>query len=332
MIFRFNQQTEKYLCERCRKPLGNRQFDCPRRHADGDENCAYQVEVGRTTKSGSLLLVLGGVVFGLGLWLLGADPQASTGKLIFAAIGLLLFLIGIYRIWGRYQIGGNPVTGQTWQRTTLFGIELAWVWQSGFQRVGWAGSPARVIRYPASVAEFCRQGTAVDIVSTALLQLFAQGILSLGKQITQRRYLRQQIRYLVFTGDAIEHEDPLGELESRLVEIVSTTALKGLPLADILDALFEGGHPQPRNFLIDRYIGPEAAALGLGKVIGVRQRALAPALNATAKMGRDIQSVEQLYRDLWITSPKEATDLLFQMDRYIVRLMRGRVSSEIPSR
>ncbi|MFN2144323.1 MAG: hypothetical protein ACK2T7_03170, partial [Anaerolineales bacterium] len=321
MSFRFNHQTNERLCEQCRKPIGARQFDCPRRQLAGEENCAYQVAVHRIAKSGVLMLILGAVLIGLGVGLpAGIDRHPTAllvGRILLAVSGLGLVFTGSCRQWGAVQSGRNPVTGQTWERTTLFGIEFDWDWQSGFQPVPWSGSPARVIRYPASVMEFYRQGNAADIVSTALLQLFAQKILSLGKQRTQRRLRRSQVRYLVLTGEAFDIGEPLGALETRMVQIVSASELKGLPLSDFLKALFEGGQPQPRNYLIDSYIGPEAIALELGKVVGVQRRTLAPAPNTIARVGRDIQSVEQLYRDLWTTAPEEATELLYQIDRQI---------------
>ncbi len=208
MFFRFNQQTNERLCEQCRKPLGDRQFDCPRRQSAEDERCAYQVEDRRFAGAGAPMLVLGAVLIGLAFWLPSGIDQPSSallvGRILLAVSGLGLFFTGGCRQWGSIQSGRNPVSGQTWQRTTLFGIELDWVWQSGFQQVPWSGSPARVIRYPASVAEFYRQGNAADIVSTALLQLFAQGTLYLGKQRVQRRFGRQQVRYLVLTGEAFD--------------------------------------------------------------------------------------------------------------------------------
>jgi hypothetical protein len=268
---------------------------------------------------------------GLATWLLLGpvrNIKAVPGVFVLlTAVGLWLIFIGCYRQWGMRKRGSNPSTGQTWQCTTLFGIELDWSWHSGFYPVTWPGSPARIIRYPASVAEFCRQGNGVDIVSTAMLQLFAQGILSLGKQQTQRRFGRQQVGWLVLPGNSFDTADPLGALESRMVEIFVAADQPVMLLEDFLDALFEGGQPQPRNYLIDRYVGPEAVGLGLGKVIGVRQRSLAPAPTASAKIGRDIQSVEQLYRDLWTSSPEEAADLLFQLDRQVIRLMRKGTSS-----
>jgi hypothetical protein len=179
------------------------------------------------------------------------------------------------------------------------------------------------MRYPASVAEFYREGSAADLIATGLLQLAAQQVLVFGKRESQGRFSKRLARYFILRGEAWEITQPHGDLESRIVALVATGDPDGLSLEDLTYALFEGGKRQLRNFLADTYVGPESVSLGLGSLIGDRQRVLAPATNSRPRIVNDIQSIELLHRDFWVTSPHEAAEFLGQLDFLVLRMAHG---------
>ena len=179
------------------------------------------------------------------------------------------------------------------------------------------------MRYPASVAELFRQGSAADMVSTALLQLVAQGVAAIGISRVSKRFGRAVWRYRLVGQQATVNEIK-GTLEQRIYASILAGPPAGLPLGQLIEQLFEGGQASPRNYLVDEIVGPEAEALGLGEVRGKVKRSLVAAPNTVGRIARDIKSIEQLHRDFWVTMPEHATELLAEIDQQVIMMVKTR--------
>jgi len=316
-------------CEVCRRPLGKAQLECPRRSLEGEHGCAYQVESGRITPGPLLINLIFGLVFiGLGAepWLPAkGNPDSLPASVftLFLVVGILLLTTWIYRMFGRALRAFNPATGQEIRQTSLFGVRITETVIGPVTPVPWQGSPAREMRYPASVAELFRQGSAADMVSTALLQLVAQRAVIIGISRKSKRFGRVVWRYHL-VGDQTSFTEIKGTLEQRIYALIQAGPSAGLPLGDLVEQLFEGGKASPRNYLVDEIVGPEAEALGLGDVRGKVKRSLVAAPNMVGRIARDIQSVEQLHRDFWVTMPEHATELLAEIDQQVIIMVKTR--------
>ena len=316
-------------CEVCRKPLGKAQLECPRRGLEGERGCAYQIESGRIAPGPLLVnLILGLAFIGLGAepWLLAeGNPEALpvSAFALFLVLGILLLGTWIYRMFGRTLRAVNPASGQEIRQTSLFGVRITETVIEPVTPVPWQGSPAREMRYPASVAELFRQGSAADMVSTALLQLVAQGAAMIGISRVSKRFGRAVWRYRL-VGEQAELNEIKGTLEQRIYASILAGPPAGLPLGQLIEQLFEGGQASPRNYLVEEIVGPEAEALGLGEVRGKVKRSLVAAPNTVGRIARDIQSIEQLHRDFWVTMPEHATELLAEIDQQVIMMVKTR--------
>ena len=321
---------ETAVCESCRKPLGKFQLTCPRRGLDGERGCTFQVEEGRIIpcpKVTNLLIGLVLVSFGAGSRLFGWENEEGLAAFLFGlifVIGLLLMGLWVYRSFGRYLRVTNPVTGQELLQTSLFGTKIDWTLIGQAAEAAWQGSPAREMRYPASVVELYRQGNAADMVSTALLQLVAQDEVVIRVSQVRRRFGRRKLLYRLAAGKGVRQPEIQGELERRIFALVQAGPPAGLPLRDVIETLFNGGQASPRNYLIDEIIGPEAEALGLGDVRGKVKRALVAAPNTVGRVALDIQSLEQLHRDFWVTMPEHASEMLVEIDQCVIMMLQPR--------
>lgn len=317
-------------CEVCRKPLGKAQLECPRRGLEGERGCAYQLEEGRITPRPLWInLILGLLLIGLSaepLLLAEEDPDALPASVfaLLLALGVLLLGTWTYRMFGRSLRAVNPATGREIQQTSFLGVRVTQTVIGPVTPVEWQGSPAREMRYPASVAELYRQGSAADLVSTALLQLVAQGAVTIGMTRVNQRMKRSGWQYRLVAEHASKYEEIKGELEQRIYALIEAGPPAGLPLDLLFEQLFEGGQVSPRNYLVDEIAGPEAEALGLGEVRGKVKRSLVAAPNTVGRIARDIQSIEQLHRDFWVTMPEHAQELLAEIDQQVILMVKTR--------
>jgi len=316
-------------CEICRRPLGTAQLECPRRGFDDERRCAYQLEHGRITPGPlavNLILGLAFIGIGAGLWLPAGGGETGFPASVFVlilALGGLFLSTWVYRKFGRRFRAVNPVTGQEIRQTSLFGVRITQTLIAPVVRAAWQGSPAREMRYPASVAELYRQGSGADLVSTALLQLIAQEAVTIGISRISKRIGRGSWRYRI-VGEGASLEEIKGALEQRIYRLVLAGLPAGLPLNDLIEQLFDGGKRSPRNYLVDEIVGPEAEALGLGEVRGKVKRTLVAGPNTVGRIARDIQSIEQLYRDFWVTMPEHAQVLLAEIDQLVIMMVQTR--------
>lgn len=313
---------------------------CPRRDIGEKCTCQFRVEHHRLSEKG-----WAGLVFiGLGIALLPVIAYLFGDGLPFWVKGVLTpmlifgggtMLTGVYQILGKETILFNPVTGQSWQQITLFGIPIMESISGEITPIPWQGAQARVMRYPASVTALYRQDSAPDIFSTAMLHLIAQGAIQLGVIPVTNRLRRKKLVYVLQPGERYYTAEVTGSLERRIWEIVGQADYAGnafsfrgksyprlyrsaLSLEDVVLMIFEGGQPNPGNFLVTEIVGKEAGALSLGEIRGERIKKLNPSPNTRGKIALDIRSIEQLYRDFWVTDPDHASEILARIDLFIL--------------
>jgi len=326
----------KMKCENCRRELGPELKSCPRR--DKNSGCPNQVENDRLDANGWFFFVLVGVsssLLSLSGILIGNTPLWIEMILLpIFVLGFGLAVSGIYLTIGRKATVFNFSTGQAWQQTTLFGIPITLTITYPVEPLPWVGSPGREMRYPASVAQLYKEPDPAEMISTALLQLMAHKIISLGQLRIKPRIGRQKILFVFFPGEQFTSAKIDGRLENKLINVVAASTKNtplleynqkfyprshraALTLADLLLLVFEGHRAHPGNYLVDQLVGLEAAGLGLGTVKGKLLRYLDPADNTRGKIALDIRSNQQLHRDFWVTYPEIARELLMQIDLLI---------------
>lgn len=327
-------------CSNCRRTLGKEMLSCPRRDIGDESTCQFQAEIHRLPKKGWAGLVFIGLgisllpviayLFGSGLplWIKGI----LTPLLIF---GIGAMLTGVYQLLGKETVLFNPVTGQCWQQITLLGIPIMESRSGAIEPIPWQGAQARVMRYPASVTALYRQDSAPDIFSTAMLHLAAQEVIQLGQITVIDRIRRRKSVYVLWPGKRYHAAEVAGSLERRIWEIAGQAncydpvfSFQGktyprlyrsaLTLEDVVLMTFEGGQQNPGNFLVTEIVGKEAEALSLGDIRGERVKKLNPGPNTRGKIALDIHSIEQLYRDFWITDPDRASEILSRIDLFIL--------------
>ncbi len=259
-----------------------------------------------------------------GPWLVTQDGVGWVRRaaLWITGAGLVLFFLWVYRLFGRKRVIENPVSRQMLVQTFLFGMELNRTEAAAAVPQVWQGSPAREMRYPASVVELYREGNASDLISTALLQLIAQGDIQIGITRVSKRIGRGRKEYRIIRGEGKETSEIKGELERRLISAVDAGQGGGISLEELVVTVLDGEQDSPRNFLVEEIIGPEAEELGLGDVRGNLKKSLVPAPNSRGRVARDIQSLEMLYRDFWVTMPEHAPLVLGEIDRVVIRQIR----------
>lgn len=323
-------------CENCRRQLGAEQLECPRRNLGQEKLCPYRVEESRLPSSNWGLMWL----VGLGITLVPLTAILIGGVLPFwiplvllplMLIGLFMMGFAVYQLLGRRKTIFNPQSGQAWQQTTVLGLPLDQTIISSIEKIPWKGAAARSLRYPASVAELCRQGKAPDMFAAALLQLLAQQVISLGEVKVYRRIGKPGRMYVLLPGEKYGATEVQGQLETRLAGAVgqahradrefefqgrryARTCRSVLCLEDVIQMVFEGGKMSPDQFLIREVVGKEAALLGLGEVEGHVIQKFSPGVNVLGKVSLDVRSVDQLKRDFWTSQPEHAQDLLAQLD------------------
>ena len=326
-------KTKILVCETCRRPLGKAQLECPRRAFSGEEGCTYQVEVinhvSRHKGFVRYIALVVGLVLIIGwvsLLFFEVEWEIISSKVFSWAglLGVVFVLTWVYRNFGKTLVARNSQRGMEVIETSLFGILVQRVEIGPDVVVPWEGSPARKMRYPASVVELYRNGNAADLISTAVLQLVAQGAVQIGYTRTQRRFRKSRQRYRLMPPEE-DFSDILvvGELEKRILGLVLGWSQTGMLLGELIADLFEGGKLHPRNFLVDEIIGPESQALGLGEVRGHLNHVFVPAPNTRGRVAVDIQSVKNLYRDFWTNSPKHAEEMLAEIDRLVIAMARA---------
>lgn len=315
--------SDDLVCERCRRMLGPSQLACPRRGLPGSQGCSYTLTMGRAypRPSGGLVLA-GGLIAVGGLWVAWRADAAGNLAAGWAAAGLgvLLLWIWTWRQFSERSILDNPATGQHWEQVRLFGWAVARRATGAVRLLAWQGPPARVLRFPASVVEFYREGSTTDILAAALLQLAAQGAVVFGQQEEKDHWGRTRSRYLVQAGPGADGGVLDGWLEQHLMSIVRAGPAYGVTLSGLASGVLGQSNRFPRNVLVDRYVGTEAEALGLGAVqlVGMR-KALNPAETARARIGRDLHTIRLLFADLWAGSPEFAREMLAELDRAVLK-------------
>jgi hypothetical protein len=326
----------KIQCENCRRELGTQLKSCPRR--DKDAGCPNQVEYDRLDSKGWFFFVLVGASSGLlsltGLLIGNLPLWIELSMLPILILGVGLAISGIYLTLGQKTTIFNFKTGQTWQQNTLFGIPITQTITHPVESVPWLGSPGREMRYPASVAQLYKDPAPAELISTALLQLIAHKIISLGQIQIKPRIGRHRALFVFSPGEQYNTAQMDGVLENKLIDVITASTdnkplleynqkfyprshRAALTLADFLLLVFEGHRSHPGNYLVDQLVGLEAASMGLGTIKGKLVRYLEPAPNTRGKIALDIRSTEQLHRDFWITYPEIARDLLMQIDLLI---------------
>ncbi len=327
-------------CSNCRRRLGKDLLSCPRRDEGKRSTCQFQVEQRHLPKKGWGMLVAVGLVValmpviayligkGLPLWVKGVLSP-------FLLFGGGAIVTGVFQFLGKETIVFNPVSGQSWRQITLLGIPVSGSVSGAIERIPWQGAPARVMRYPASVASLYRQDSAPDIFSIAMLQLVAQDVILLGQIAVKNQLGRGKLIYVLQPGAQYASGAVHGSLEQRIWEIVGQAGYPGsnfhfkgkdyerlyrsaLTLEDVLLMVFEGGQPNPEKFLVSEIVGKEAEELSLGMIRGERVKKLNPGPNTMGKIALDIRSVEQLYRDFWTTDPEHAREILARIDLFIL--------------
>lgn len=327
-------------CSNCRRNLGKELLSCPRRNIGEKGTCQFQVDQHRLPRKGWAGLVFIGLGIallpiiayffreGLPLWVKGV----LTPMLIFGGGAMLT---GVFQLLGTETILYNPHTGQCWQQITLFGIPFSESVSGAIEPIPWQGAQARVMRYPASVTALYRQDSATDIFSTTMLYLIAQEVIQLGQITVTSRVRRRKSVYVLRPGERYLDTDVTGNLEQRIWEIVGQAnsynkafSFRGksyprlypsaLSLEDVVLMTFEGGQQNPGNFLVTEIVGKEAEALSLGEIRGERIKKLNPGKNTRGKIALDIHSIEQLYRDFWVSDPNHASEILARVDLFIL--------------
>lgn len=326
-------------CESCRRTLGKELLACPRRDIGAKSTCQYRVEEARMPSTGWGCLL----VFGLGAalipviaYLIGQGMPLWVKAVLSPAlvVGGVSVVGVVYQLFGKQTTIFNPVNGKTWQQTSLLGIPVLHTTTSAIEEIPWSGALARELRYPASVAELYRDGSASDVVSTALLQLMAQGVVSLGVVRITHPLRRVEMLYVLRPGEKFALDSVRGRLETRIRDVVGLSGCPDaairfeerdhprmhravLTLEDVLVMVFAGGQPDPRKYLVSELVGVEAEETGLGVVRGIRQKQFAPGPNTRGKIALDIQSIDQLHRDFWTTAPEHAQEVLARIDLLI---------------
>lgn len=249
-------------------------------------------------------------------------------------VGLYLIGSALYLVFGRRLSIFNPATGQSWQQTRIFGVPITISETSAIEIIPWMGAPARVLRYPASVAELCRNRYAPALFSTALLQLVAQGVVAIGLVKIYRKGRNPSQVYVLVPGEAYGQVDIQGKFERRLVDVVGQalseaaefeldgnqtprTQRSVLCLEDAVRMVFGLQQRDSERFDVDRFVGEEAVELGLGEFSGNQFLRFTPGNNAMGKISLDLRSIDLLHHDFWTTQPDHATDLLAQIDIFM---------------
>ena len=323
-------------CETCRRALGPEQLKCPRRNLGKENLCPYRVEQTRLNSDGWGWMLFVGLVISL---------IPVTGLLIGEVLPLwirlvlaLLLLIGFYLmgssfslLFGRQLTIFNLTTGQAWQQTKFFGVPITWMETSAVEILPWTGASARILRYPASVAEWCRNRNAPGVFSTALLQLVAQGVVSIGQVGIRRRWRRPSRVYVLVPGEEYGKAAVQGKFEKRLADVVGQANSEGMEfemdgnhyprsyrsILCLEDAIriFFGIHPRESEpFQFYHLVGGEAVELGVGEFIENPFPKILPGKNAMGKISLDLRSIDLLHHDFWTTQPEHARDVLAQID------------------
>ena len=330
-------------CDTCRRPLGVEQLNCPRRNLGQETLCPYQVEQTRQDPGEwrwMLFVGLGISLIPVMAILIGENIPFLVILVLmpFLLVGLAIIGGGISRLFGRQHTIFNPVTGQTWQQTKIFGLAVSQTETSSVELIPWLGAPARILRYPASVVELYRVGKASEVFSTALLQLAAQQVVAIGQVKAYRKLRKPSTEYVLQPGEKYQEAEVWGELEKRLASVVNQANCEAakfeyqgkqyprthravLCLEDVIRMVFEVGEKGLLSFQLSRVVGEEAVGLGLGEMKGKLIPKFSPGKNTLGKVSLDIRSVDQLHRDFWITQPEHARDLLAQIDLSILSLV-----------
>ncbi len=330
-------------CETCRRELGPEQLNCPRRNLGKENLCPYQVEQTRLNSDGWEWMLFLGLVISLipVTGLLIGEMLPLWIRLVLSPlllVGLYLMGGGFSLMFGRQLTIFNLSTGQTWQQTKIFGVPISWMETSVIEVIPWLGAPARILRYPASVAELCRNRHAPELFATALLQLVAQDVVRIGQVHIRRKWRKPSTVYVLVAGKAYGEAVIQGKFERRLAEVVGQAIseeaefeLDGdhyprthrsiLSLEDAIRMVF-GIHPgEHEPFQFQLFVGGEAVELGLGEFKGKQFSKFSPGKNTMGKISLDLRSVDLLHHDFWTTQPDHARDLLAQIDLLIHSLV-----------
>ena len=323
-------------CETCRRELGPEQLKCPRRNLGKENLCPYRVEQTRLNSDGWGWMLFVGLIISLipvtGLLIGEVLPLWIRLVLVsLLLVGLYLMGSGFSLLFGRQLTSFNLTTGQAWQQTKIFGVPISWMEISAVEVLPWWGTSARILRYPASVAEWCRNRNAPGLFSTALLQLVAQGVVTIGQVNIRRRWRRPSKVYVLVTGEEYGKAAVQGKFEKRLADVV------GQSISESVEFEMDGNH-YPRTyrsvlcledairiffgidlrgsepFQVHHLVGGEAVELGLGEFREKPFPKYSPGKNAMGKISLDLRSIDLLHHDFWTTQPDHARDMLAQID------------------
>jgi hypothetical protein len=323
-------------CETCRRRLGIEQLECPRRNLGEENLCPYRVEQTQLASGewGCMLFV------GLGISLIPITAFLMGEILPFWVVAVMMPLLlvgviimgtGVYLKLGKQQTIFNPATGQTWQQTKVFGLPVTQTETSAIEVIPWMSARARVLRYPASVAEFYRGGKVSGLLSTALLQLAAQGVVAIGQVMVYRKFRRPGGLYVLLPGEMYGKVEIQGAIEKQLAVIVGKARIESaefdhqgkkysrthravLCLEDVIRMMLEDGQENKDQLLVIEIVMEEAIGLGLGELKGKLVSKFSPRKNTLGKISLDIRSIDQLHHDFWTNQPEHARDLLAKID------------------
>jgi len=306
-------------------------------------NCPYRVEETRLRSGEWGCMLFGGIGMGM-VPVMAILMGEAIPFWIFVVLmpfllgGLSMIGGGLYLLFGRQQTIFNPANGQTWQQTRMFGLPVVQTATSVVEEITWTGAPARILRYPASVAERYRDGKDAEIFSAALLQLMAQGVVALGQVKVFRRFRKPTRLYVLMPAEHDSQVEILGELEKRIAVVAQQAGTESiyfeylgnrytrthrgvLCMEDVIRMVFEVGDKNREAILLRSLVGEEAEALGLGVMEGNQIKKFSPGKNTLGKVSLDFRSVDQLHRDFWMTEPDHARDLLAQVELMILSIV-----------
>jgi len=273
-------------------------------------------------------------------------------RLVFSpllVVGVYMMGTGLYMIFGSQLALFNLATGQAWQQGEIFGLPVSQTKTSAVEIIPWMGAPARVLRYPASVAELCRERNAAEFFATALLQLTAQGVVNIGQVTIHRRWRKPSRVYVLVPGEGYGEAVVQGKFEKRLIEVVGQARvgaayfeLDGTPytrsfrsvlcLEDAIRMVFGIDQKDGAPLQVYRIVEEEAVELGLGAFGEKRLAAFKPGKNSQGKISLDLRSIDLLHHDFWTTYPEHARDLLAQIDLITLPMVPARQVDLIRSR
>jgi len=291
---------EEIRCEKCGLPLGPGLLDCPHQ-AQG--TCPYHIEqpLGGPRKRHQMMLIWG-VAAIMGGWMLtrlapGFTPQQGKWILLSVYIcavplGLLGIVIGLLALFADILTVYNTVSGQMWQRYTIFGYTIYQATARALQPVSLPARLRRPMKYPASICALYQSRDATHIFYMALLSVLGQGAVTLKYAMTSRMFFNWSAPSLTGRSFVLSPGKgrlkvadklyPAGKLEERIARAVEEWSQRTdenihshrrafrhfLTLEDVIHVVFEGERGAPDYWLIHEVVGVDASQRGMGRKKG----------------------------------------------------------------